>query len=541
MADIIFDYSALEDAKAYAKNVVSGWECIDEYKSGLQSNLISSLDEWKLAGEEPMGHSYVESARQIISDKIGDFDSKITQWTNFANNIGTFIQFLKDKDSEVVDIFKSTSDSYVSYSGIGGFFQEIGDITYNFFAVDLANSNVITRSICNLMKEGADDLSYVNEQAVDWFKHGNGKYVLNIVSSVALTVVAIAGAVVAFVGIPFTGGISAVGVVASIGFIAASASALISLINTGNAVKANVKAMNIEDDPGMARFNGDISGYSDYVKKTDFHSKEANEKAEAKANFLDTVQVLADVISAGTCFSTTFFTKEVEIDEISKKVFDFSGNNIKNNVLKNLGFNINSEKAIMDSTVKTGSTTISMANEAGDTTIEATKSSAKLEGSRFTMENKSLKFENLSISSEYKSLVASNNVITQEFSEYTSHAEASKKVIDYSNTFSSARSVALKQAPEKSKEAVGNLFKKIQMDSKVVADTSNYLKSSNGEEQKAILAKGIVTQSYLGSQFDKYVYKENTSPNANWQDGIGGNVGYYIQKFEKQIKKDFGK
>ena len=41
MCNVIFDYGALADAKSNAKKVVTGWNGIDDYKSGLNNKLKS--------------------------------------------------------------------------------------------------------------------------------------------------------------------------------------------------------------------------------------------------------------------------------------------------------------------------------------------------------------------------------------------------------------------------------------------------------------------------------------------------------------------
>lgn len=38
MSNVVFDYSALSDAKSYAKKVVTGWGCMDSYKDGIKGN-----------------------------------------------------------------------------------------------------------------------------------------------------------------------------------------------------------------------------------------------------------------------------------------------------------------------------------------------------------------------------------------------------------------------------------------------------------------------------------------------------------------------
>ena len=126
-------------------------------------------------------------------------------------------------------------------------------------------------------------------------------------------------------GIPFTGGSSAVIAVGCIGAIASGISAGISAYNTYWTYKENKKALSIEGDPAMARFHGDVSKYSDYVEKTDFGSAEANQKAAKNGQTLNTTQAVADVVSVGCTRATTFGTKSVQVVDKTGAVKDCSG------------------------------------------------------------------------------------------------------------------------------------------------------------------------------------------------------------------------
>lgn len=553
MCNVIFDYGALADAKSNAKKVVTGWNGIDDYKSGLNNKLKSSLDEWRLAKQEPYGHSYVSNAKQDIADKVSQLNTARTQWINLSTTLENFLQYVKDRDDKVVTIFKTTSSQYIDYSGIGGFFNYIGDGLYNLFAVDLANCNGFTRAIADWGKEKMDDLSYVVQQADDWFRHGNGRYVLNIVGSVALTAVAIAGVAISIIGLPFTGGAScttAVACISVLGVAAGTISAAISAYNTGYAINANLEALENADDPGRARFHGDITKYSEYVTKTDLGSKEANEKAEAQGKFLDTTKAVADVVQVGTGLATTFGTKSVELIDDAGKVtkytsFDMSPSNIKTNVLKTFGFKATKEAASMDVVEVNQSTIISNADEIGDTTIDVTKATYDMDYKSATFEKKVTITENgkktvtktatynkANVSTEYKSMVASNNVVTQEFSTYVAHAEASTTVIDYTNAASSIKSVAATKAVNDS------LFKKgltgIKDTSSKVATVTTILKASDEDRVESTIYN-LVKKNYFVSQVDKYIIKYDAVKDEGY---LFGDAGKKLDSLGSQVWKN---
>ena len=521
MGNVVFDYSALSDAKSYAKRVVTGWGCMDSYHEGIKGKLSSPLDEWRLSGDEPYGRGYVSSAQQCITNKQNDLQGKRQQWIDLSDNLGKFLQYLKDTDDNVVKVFSSTSLSYINYSGIGGFFSRIGDFFYNTFAVDLANSNGFTRTIFDWGKSVADDVSYYKKQAEDWFKHGNGRYVLNIVGSVALTTVAVVGTVIAVIGIPFTGGSSAVIAVGCIGAIASGISAGISAYNTYWTIKENNQALSIEGNPAMARFHGDVSKYSDYVEKTDFGSAEANQKAAKTAQTLNTTQAVADLVSVGCTMATTFGTKSVQVVDKTGAVkdikkFDFSPSNVKTKVLKTFGFKVDKTAILVDETGITNTTTISNLDDMGHSSIEIARESQEATYKATTFEKtvdiadgkktitKTLTLDKASMSTEYRSVVASNGVVTQEMAAYSNHASASRTVIDYTTASSSAKSVAAANTASDSNLKKGLTF--VKNTASNISDTSTYLKADDDTQRNTTISN-LVKKNYLVSQVDKYIIK----------------------------------
>lgn len=141
------------------------------------------------------------------------------------------------------------------------------------------------------------------------------------------------------------------------------------LRNERYTIGENKVALGIEDDPAMARFHGDVSKYSDYVKKTDFGSAEANQKAAKKAQNIDKTQAVADFVSLGCGMATTFGSKTIEVVDdvgnVSKYTrFDRSPSNIKTNVLKTFGFKVDKTSVVVDE-AGVAKTTISNLDDIG--------------------------------------------------------------------------------------------------------------------------------------------------------------------------------
>jgi len=400
--------------------------------------------------------------------------------------------------------------------------------------VDLANCNGYTRAIADWGKERTDDLSYVIQQANDCFRHGNGRYVLNIIGSVAFTGAAIAGAILGIIGIPFSGGSTSVIVVSCVGAVASGVAALISAVNTSFTIIENSKAISIADDPGTARFHGDVEKFSDYVAKKDFGSKKTNKFLSNTAYTVDVVYAAAELTSSVTSIVTTFGTKTVVagVDAKGKKIFktSFERNpiNIKNNVLKTFGFEVSSKKISADVVGINKTTVISNADEIGDTTIDIAKTTYKANYKGVALEKtidiaedgkktviKTAAFNKANVSTEYGSIVASNNVVTQEFSMYTAHAEAASTVIDYTKTAQFTPSRTLEAFQKASTiPALENRLKAVETGFKFVNMGTLYLKASD-ENRTEMVIQNMVKTNHLAYQFDKYLLKVDVSEDDN--------------------------
>ena len=128
-----------------------------------------------------------------------------------------------------------------------------------------------------------------------FFKHGEGRYAVDVVMDVVVGV----GAVAAF--------ISAAGLVVSTGglpFILAAGTSFIGMGYTVNdsitSIVNKAKGYGIYKDTGnmsLACFYGDIDGYSDRVSKTDYGDTDDNKAMEKNAKTHDNIHAAADIIS----------------------------------------------------------------------------------------------------------------------------------------------------------------------------------------------------------------------------------------------------
>lgn len=565
MSLVEINYSTLNSAIKSANKMDGFWGCYKSYRDDLKTQLESKLDEWKVPGNEPKNHTYVASAKGNISSKRTELETSAGKWKTLGTNLGNFKTFVETQDKAVATEFEQTSNAYTNYKGIGGFFTWIGDAFFGSFAVDFMNSNKFTRTIADWGKRFSDDAgAWVKSNVIDWFQHGNGRYVGKIIGSLALTTAAIVGTVIAVLGIPFTGGSSAVIAVGCIGAVAGGIGAAISAFNTYYTIKENATALSIKDDPGRARFHGDVSSYSEHVSKHIYSSPEEYQKHAKIGKGLDVTEKVCTVISIGTGLATSFGTKSVETvtetGEVMKKtVFDFSGKNIKQNVLKTFGFKTTKETASVTVIGQEGAASVDAAGQIGDTTIDIVSQTDDLAATQKTIEKTSenagkIKYtkkvatiDNISASSEYNSVVASNGVVTTEYTEYAAHAERTTKTIDYTNATMSKDKVSkisyydkLNSASSPAEVKALKTKHTLETTKTVLEKTNSYvtdLSDTNGKNGREIIT-GIVKKNTFVNAVDKYVYSLPTKDDATWEDyakGIGGSNAGKVWKMIDEI------
>ena len=201
----------------------------------------------------------------------------------------------------------------------------------------------------NLIKTGLDYVDYGFDKAIDWFKHGDGKYYLNIALSVLGDVAAIAGTISAIAlcaaATVATGGVATPLLVAAI---ASGVGTVMTIVDSGFSIYNNIKALKISkdsNDPGRARYYGNIDGVSSTIGKYDMGGKTANKVWGGIGTAYDVTHTAADVTavvagSVGAAGLTETTTKTASGKTIRTYTYDKSNikGNLKNTTLEKLGF-----------------------------------------------------------------------------------------------------------------------------------------------------------------------------------------------------------
>lgn len=355
MSSIKIKYDELEQSSRNAKKLAGE---LEEYSCQITNRISNPVN--SLPGNDKAG--YASNIVSSASAKIKELNHKSGMFDTYAGKVEMFVANAQQADKNVENAIRSSAESYI---GKRSWWQATCDAVYNFLFVDLANSNDVFRFLSDVSKAGWSYVTSFAENARDWFKHGKGKYVWNIVSAVAAIVGAIVGAITA-VATAIAGGPVLAVVLAIIAAGAAVVGCLITTVNSAVKVYNNGKAF-FEDDPGVARYMGSIGSFSDAVEKYDMGDADDNKKWETAGNVIDTTKTVCDVIGIVKGITNL----GAEKSELTGRItgYKFNRNNILTNIRSNLGFDFDKNKFTLEKMFEinfgTGSTKKWYANENG--------------------------------------------------------------------------------------------------------------------------------------------------------------------------------
>lgn len=332
MGKVTITYSRIKDA---AKDAEKAAKYYDDFSSELNQQVYCKLN--ICYGSDSKG--YISSAKNTVYNKIKELNSKKTTYSNLSKSLYDLQERIESCENKAKNRVSSIAEDALELKN-RKWYQKIGDWIYGTICVDLLNSNPLTRGLGNLIKSGLDYLDYGFDKAIDWFKHGNGKYILNIALSILGDIAAIAGTIQAIMlcvaATVATGGVAAPLLIAAI---ASGIGTVMTLVDSGTTIYNNVKALKISkesNDPGRARYYGNIGGLSDTMDKYDLGAEGTNNFWEGFGTGYDVVHNVANITSAaaGTVGSAGLVEKNGAV------MYDSSAikGNLKNITLEKLGF-----------------------------------------------------------------------------------------------------------------------------------------------------------------------------------------------------------
>lgn len=329
MSEIYINYSSLEASiqkSQRARNEISG------YVSEIKRTITEPIS--RLSGSDSLG--YVSTATSLAYNKIQALYNKADALSSYESSVKTFIAFAKKKDRYVSQRIEEISGLYIEKRN---WLQKTGDWIYETFCVNLLNKSDLIRSFSDTLKLIGNKAGNMFDGVIDWFKHGNGKYVLNIVTAVVVSVAAVAGVLAAIAAIPATGGTSVAAMLAFVKVGVATAGGVITIVNSTSKVEGNTKAMILKDKPGAARYYGNISSIHDEWKKTDKGGAVANIVYDCLGDTIDTLEVIVDIGEFGLNVADLGVIRDYRYKDPSKQIkgYSFTKENIKKNIKQSMG------------------------------------------------------------------------------------------------------------------------------------------------------------------------------------------------------------
>ena len=330
MAELVIDYNNLSDGyEGYGKLA----KTLENYAEEIENKVTKKIS--GLPGNDNSG--YASSASSNASAKINSLRANSQRFSSYAGKLEKFHETAKQADKNVETSIKSVARGYVGERSV---WQGFCDFIWNAVCVDFLNCTGVGRFIKSVANHVWTGVRSVAEKVYDWFKHGKGKYLWNIVSAVAVAIGAVAAAISAVAAIATAGTVAAI-VIAIIAAVAAIVGGIITIVNSSVKAYNSGKAL-AEDDPGVARYIGTIDGYSDAVAKYDFGDAEKNTKMKKDAQVIDTTKTVCDIIGIVKGVSDLGAVKSDVTGEITE--YKFNKNNVMTNIKKKTGFDFDKGK-----------------------------------------------------------------------------------------------------------------------------------------------------------------------------------------------------
>lgn len=332
MSDLKLVYSQLENASKEAGKVAENCET---YSTQLYNNFVK-----KASGEDfpaspsgvadsvPAALDYVKAKRKLL-------DAKKTRYKNLASGIDSLISNAKTADSNVA---KSVNNSREK------FLEKHTNLTADGWCAFFANL-VVDVPIIGWIAEG---ISAMVESAKDclvniryWYEVCGGKQLVDTVLAIGGLVLAAIGAVVAIIGVTFTGPIW--GIIASL---AAAVGAVIALVNAAVNLGYTI-ASNCQEDPAWAKYYGGIDKASDALRKTTFGSCDfLNKWSGELALALDVTEIICSIITIGDAVKKMYsrsgldklFGNAVTKNKNGKHKYDFDFSKFKQTITTKSGW-----------------------------------------------------------------------------------------------------------------------------------------------------------------------------------------------------------
>lgn len=250
MATITIDFNILGDAVNKSRSVADE---LEDYADALPGKVTNPL--WSLTGGSS---SNTSTAASLASKKATELRSRAGDYRSLATKMESFGEDAKQADEDVRErlagVVKEREKGLSWWDRIAtSLFRVLNDVLGD----DVISQ--LIRDVLNGMESFAQDVMHGLKTALNWFKHGNGRYVLDALVSILGAIGAVVTAVLSF---PVSG---------IFGIIMAAAAIVVALDSVADAITTTIAAHQAfarnDTEPGRARYYGSATSYAEFAKR----------------------------------------------------------------------------------------------------------------------------------------------------------------------------------------------------------------------------------------------------------------------------------
>lgn len=329
MATVTIDFGILDTAVKRSNDVANE---LDDYADAFPSRISRPLG--SLTGGSS---SYTSTAATLAANKVGELRGRAEQYRAVSRHLSDFGDAARAADTTVKNRFAGVVKE--REKGLS-WWDKIATTLFRVLNGVLGDDVIsqLVRDVLNAVDSFTQDVAKGVKAAVDWFKHGDGRYVLEGILSVLGAVSAVLVAIASFPASGFALLMAGLAV-----FVAADKvlDAVATTVSMFEAVSAN------DEEPGLARYHGSVTSYSKWAERSDMPQflKDALSFTSKTADVAEIVLLVGNLFSyrgvkttTGKDGSTTVYKNPSTRRRVYQNKYSFDRQTLEMNLKKQFGW-----------------------------------------------------------------------------------------------------------------------------------------------------------------------------------------------------------
>lgn len=251
MATVTIDFDILSDAISRSNGVA---DRLEDYADAVPGKITGPL------GSLTGGSSgYTSTASSLAASKASELRTRAERYRKVAGKLDGFIEEARDADTKVADGIAAVVKE--REKGLS-WWDKIATTLFRVLNGVLGDDVIsqLVRDVLNAIDSITQDAARGIKAAIDWFKHGDGRYVLEGLVSILGAVSAVLVAIASFPASGFAL------LMAGLAVFVAADKVLDSIATTVSMCQAIATD---DNEPGLARYYGSVTNYSKWADRSD--------------------------------------------------------------------------------------------------------------------------------------------------------------------------------------------------------------------------------------------------------------------------------